>query len=639
MPRPLSALAALAPLACAFAYAEPWDLGHATQPGQETIYAAIAGGGFYGLPVGAGDLNGDGHGDVVLCPMRATGGPANATQRPESGEAYVVFGDGVISGSQQLIHLPLPNVVEIIGASNTDLCGDELAVADFNGDGIDDLALCMQNHTGPPEAPRFRAGAVALILGATAWPARIDLADAGDPHVIRVYGEEAGDRLGVWARAGHVDGDGPADLLVGADLADGPGNARPSVGEAYLIYGASAFPARIDLAHRDGLRIAHLSGYDAGDQFGGTVYVHDVDGDGRDDLIVSAATYRFSAVIPNVPPGSSTVGGGDGLNNAVPDAGETVIIFSSPELPLELALSQPPYGASVTRIFGFDPGDYLGEEVSVGDLNGDGHPDFAMGSLRSRGADNNSPLAGEAHLFYGPIPRGVEFVANAPLPGVTHTVIYARAAGDITADTFLIFDLNQDGIDDFILGSPCGLAGGTRVDGGIVDIFFGRPEPFPAVILLASPPAQPLRFELWGADADDGMCYSAWWGDFDGDAYPDPLINAMRGDRPGESLSDDAGEVYALSGAEIARRAGALSPTPTPTPTGSTTPTPTPTPTATATPTPTATSTASPTPTLVLTSTPTPTGTPTFLPPDLDRNGVVDDRDLLLFIQSWHRGN
>ncbi|MBE7560924.1 FG-GAP repeat protein [bacterium] len=615
--RGLFSILALLGLAC-LGRGDVWDLRDTAQPGQRTLYAAIAGGGFYGMPVGAGDLNGDGFGDVVLCPMRATGGPGNQLLRPESGETYIVFGDGVVSGTLELSQLPLAGVVEIIGASNGDLTGCELTVLDWNGDGIDDLALCAQNHSGPPEAPRFRAGAVALILGASQWPARIDLSEATHERVIWIYGEEPTDRLGVWARAGHVDDDGRADLLIGADQADGPGNARPNVGEAYLIYGASPAPARIDLASRDGLRITHVSGYDAGDHFGGTVYLGDVDADGRDDLIISAASYRFSVTIP---PDTSTLGGGDGQNNDVPEAGEAVIIFSSPELPAELHLSQLPHAASVTRIFGFDAGDYLGEETSVGDLNGDGHPDFAMGSLRSRGADNSSPLAGEAHIFYGPIPRGVEFVANAPIPGVTHTVIYARAAGDITGDTFLIFDLNRDGFDDFILGSPCGLAAGSRIDGGIVDVFFGQPEPFPPVILLANKPATPHSYEIWGADEDDGMCYSAWWEEFDGDGYPDPLINAMRGDRPGTPLNDDAGEVYALSGYEIARRAGALTQTPTPTPTATTSPTFTPTPTATTTPTPTVTT------------------TPSYLPADLDRNGIVDQRDLLLFIQSWHRTN
>ena len=589
------------------------------QPGQETVYGAISGGGFFGMPVGAGDLNGDGYTDIVLSPMRASGGPANQALRSQSGEAYIVFGDGVISGTTELTRLPNLPAVEIIGAAADDLWGNEFDVLDWNGDGIDDLALCGQNHTGPPDSPRDRAGAVAVILGATNLPARIDLASP-PAGIVWIYGAEAVDRLGIWCRSGDVDGDGIEDLLIGADQADGPGNAIPRVGEAYLLYGKRDLPARIDLAAPQGFRMVRITGYDQNDRFGGTVYVYDVDGDQRDDLCISAATYRFGATIGADGTG---VGGGDGPDNTASDAGETVIIFASPELPAELHLSQPPYGASVTRIFGFDTGDYFGEEVAVGDYNGDGHPDVAIGALRARGEDNVDPNGGETHVFFGPIPKDTEFAANNPPAGLSHTVFYARGAGEISGDTLAFIDVDGDGLDDLMIGSPCATPP-LQPDAGIVDLIFGTTQTLPAVFRLASPPAGVDVQMLWGSDPADNLCYSVAWGDFDGDGFLDPLVNAMKGDGPTSGTggpTQNAGEVYALSGYLLSMAAGRAVATATPTPTS--TPTLTPTFTFTSTPT--------------MTSTPTPSATPGFLLADLNQDGVVDVDDLLLFLQAWHR--
>ncbi len=84
-------------------------------------------------------------------------------------------------------------------------------------------------------------------------------------------------------------------------------------------------------------------------------------------------------------------------------------------------------------------------------------------------------------------------------------------------------------------------------------------------------------------------------------------------------------------------------PSDTPTLTGTSTPSDTPTLTATPIPsdTPTLTLTSTPSDTMNGTSTPTPsstvTPTPTRISADLDGNGTVDSRDLLLFLQEWYR--
>ena len=61
-----------------------------------------------------------------------------------------------------------------------------------------------------------------------------------------IHGEEAGDASGYSvSSAGDVNGDGFADLIVGANFADGPGNTRADAGGAYVVFGhPGAFGAR-----------------------------------------------------------------------------------------------------------------------------------------------------------------------------------------------------------------------------------------------------------------------------------------------------------------------------------------------------------------------------------------------------------
>ena len=148
-------------------------------------------------------------------------------------------------------------------------------IGDIDGDGYLDMALGF-----PRDSPdgRTGAGSVLIVYGGP-------LADGASPRRTRIDGAVAGDHLGASvAGAGDVDGDGRADLVIGA-----PGTSHGQLlsGSVYVLYGGtSALPQTYDLAGLDGAHGRRMDGGASGDRLG-TILVAgwDVDRDGFSDVV------------------------------------------------------------------------------------------------------------------------------------------------------------------------------------------------------------------------------------------------------------------------------------------------------------------------------------------------------------------
>ncbi|HEX2907698.1 MAG TPA: cytochrome c, partial [Phototrophicaceae bacterium] len=380
--------------------------------------------------------------------------------------------------------------------------------------------------------------------------------------VLVIYGASAEDRLGLWVEGGDFDGDGIQDVLIGANQADGQDDTRSNAGEAWIIYGATNMLEKygqiIDLEQppADATRII---GADYDDLLGSTVWGDDLNSDGLDDAVISAALWRASSGI-----GGLSFGGGDGPANKRYNSGEAYVIFGRKDLrgqTIDLATridaTGKPVDDSLTVIYGRTANDLLGEEIAVGDLDGDGQNDLILGTLIGDGPERNMDEAGEAWIIYTHEPfAGQMFDLAAPPAGQT-VVIYPDQPDSKAGDTLRAGDLDQDGIADLFYGAPdydpTGYDGRVRHNAGMMAILFGEKGGLPnhdGQIEVFDPPPD-LRIKLIiGADDNDMMPYALAVGDIDSDGFIDIAPNAMGGDGANNDRVN-AGEIYILSGAEF----------------------------------------------------------------------------------------
>jgi hypothetical protein len=197
------------------------------QTNADVTVSGATSGGQLGFAVAAGDLNGDGLKDLIAADPAATG-PGS---RAGAGAVYVISGGTRLLGP---ISLSTPNVayLTIYGANPGDRLGASLAVGDINSDGIDDLLIGDVNATGPN---LVRSGAAFLFMGGSGLGPVVDL--AGTNSAVRFLGANSGSQLGISLAIGDFDGDGAADMVLGAPFAGSASN-RTNAGTAYLVFGS-----------------------------------------------------------------------------------------------------------------------------------------------------------------------------------------------------------------------------------------------------------------------------------------------------------------------------------------------------------------------------------------------------------------
>jgi len=288
-------------------------------------------GGGFGAPVAMGDVDGDGRDDIAV---GATSEDVGTTE--SAGRAYVFSG---VSGSLLLtLTVPSPN------PEFPRSFAESLAVGDVNGDGRADIVVgAEQEHVGGKNQGRAYvfSGANGSLLFALDTP-------NPQPH--------AG--FGVSLAVGDVNGDGLGEIVVGANGEQVGADAGP--GRAYVFSGASG---------------THLLTLDtpnpqAGANFGGSVAVGDVNGDGMGEIVVGAMGEDVGANVRQ---------------------GGRAYVFSGLSGSVLLTLTAP------------NPQSYgwFGSVVATGDVNGDSKADVAVGAPATLAPVIGSSAAASAYVFSG----------------------------------------------------------------------------------------------------------------------------------------------------------------------------------------------------------------------------------------------
>ena len=279
----------------------------------------------------------------------------------------------------------------------------------------------------------------------------------------RLDGPNAGDRLELFAGddlieagssvapAGDVNGDGVADLVIGASgtLSDQPGRAFLFLGQ-----GNRPSPLKRELAAASGVVVEIYTGRSDNDLFGQFVApAGDVNGDGFDDVLIGAPTG-----LTGTPPG-------------------VVLVLGSDHLPSELDLSsdRTRNGVLLTSFLAGEGA--LGLVGSgVGDINDDGFDDIAIGIPDGLSASNNpaNPRPGKIVVVFGQKnPRSVgNTVDVATLSATASLTLHGPVPGSsFGAAICAVGDIDGDQRDDYVVGAP------NAGSGGSVFLFFGQSPP------------------------------------------------------------------------------------------------------------------------------------------------------------------
>jgi hypothetical protein len=418
-------------------------------------------------PTWYADIDGDGFGDDLAidrtCGAQPSGtadvsGDCDDSDPAVNPSGVEICGDGKdndCDGRSCIIEsLSGAAGAKLLAEAAADGAGHDVSGAgDVDGDGNDDLLVgAWANDEG-----LYNAGAAYLVLGPTTGTLDLSAADA------KFVGEHvqdcAGERV---SGAGDTDGDGHADILVGASASgNGPG-------VAYLVRGPVT--GTLDLSSADGTvtdNAGEIVAWDVSD-------AGDVNGDGRGDLLIGAFYYGWGI-----------------------DPGAAYVLLGPVSGTFDLESAD-------AKLVGEAADDAAGTSVSsAGDVDGDGNGDIVVGAYWN---DEGATDAGAAYLMLGPVTETDLSVADAKLVG---EAAHDWAGNDVSGAG----DVDGDGHDDLIVGARYeGVA-----DRGAAYVVLG---PVTGTLDLSLADAK-----LSGhSDEDEAGGYVSGAGDLDDDGHDDLLV-------------------------------------------------------------------------------------------------------------------
>ena len=383
----------------------------------------------------SGDFNGDGIDDLAVGHDKAN----LYNNKIQAGKVSIVPGKALgfsceleilslVLRSRNCRYTNLSTKVYIQGAPFTqnsvpqayDHFAQSLAVGDFNGDGISDLAVGAPGDDIPNSAAN-NAGSVAIAFGSASWLGNGKLIHQNSSGVNG--SSESGDRFGSSLAAGDFDGDGYEDLVVGV-----PGESIEAIryaGMVNVLYGTSSGPQASgnQTWHQDSPNIP--GGSEVHDRFGSALATGDFNGDTFMDLAIGVVGEDAGGGAVNI-----IHGGPSGLSSFRAQMWNQ----NSPNVP-----------------GGVEAGDYFGSSLASGDFNNDGRADLAIGIYRED-LDTMVDAGGLIVLYAGS--GGLSGTGSQWFDQNTAGIRGVNEANDLFGRSLAAGDFDNDGFSDLAIGVP-----------------------------------------------------------------------------------------------------------------------------------------------------------------------------------------
>jgi hypothetical protein len=474
-----------------------------------------------GRGVVVGDFNGDGYADVAAGMPGADGG---------RGAVALIYGG---PNGMELTNPDLNNRARISPGSvmgfgserEGDQFGYALAVGDFDGDRIADLAISAPYRS---VNGAVGAGQVFVFYGsAVKGPA--GMRHIRLPQTLTQTGagvNEAGDHFGMTLAAGDFNGDGYSDLAIGAPDENDEAAGRTDSGAVFIRYGGA------DGLKSQGFHYITASrdpaykrrGTQTRERFGAALAA------GRLETAFVARAY--DSLVVGAPGSNLEYDPQSGGHMNFSGAGR-IYVFSGSEgayslsHQVDVVVDMAPFG-----VVGF------GSSLAIGDFDGDGQPDLASGAPE---ADPLSP-AGQGRvflMFHNNINGGVGQRATPDAPNTQwfretdahfdQSPISDVKAGDRFGFALAAVDFDQDGFTDLAIGSPTEDFGDIA-DSGMVFVLKGSASLSTQGRYLTLPYGGAFCFltqkPIGSDDPGDQFGFALATGNIDNDLYPDLVIGA-----------------------------------------------------------------------------------------------------------------
>ena len=392
---------------------------------------------YFGYSVAtAGDVNGDGYSDIIV------GAPAwNNT-----GKAYVYHGSSAGLSATN-------NWQKQINQIDADFGNSVSTAGDINNDGYSDVII------GAPLANDGQSdeGRANIYLGSSTGLSDVIHVRLEINSINASFGESV-------SLAGDVNGDGYSDVIVGAGkFTDG----QTREGRAYIYAGSAS-----GITNSPFWTVESNQAYS---EFGGSVSTAgDVNGDGLSDVIIGAKSYEDDST---------------NEGTAFVYYGNATSMSTTPSWTKDIDQRDAYFGCSV---------------ATAGDVNGDGYADVIIGAY---GFENGKLDEGKAFVFFG----SISGLSTSSDWYETSNQQYAKLGWSVATAG----DVNGDGFSDIIISAP--LYGNEQANEGRAFIYYGYADGLRTLVNWTFESNQP--------NSNFGNSVSTA-GDVNGDGYSDVIISA-----------------------------------------------------------------------------------------------------------------